>query len=41
MQVRYRDGRPVSTRGEKYIIENLREEFDGGSRGRVKTKGEQ
>lgn len=39
VQVRYRDGRLVSTRGEKYIVENLTEEFDGGSWGRVKTKG--
>jgi hypothetical protein len=39
LQVRYRDGRLVSTRGEKYIVESLREEYDGGSRGKVKTKG--
>lgn len=38
-QVRYRDGRLVSTRGDKYIIENLSEDYDGGSRGKVKTKG--
>jgi hypothetical protein len=38
-QVRYRDGRLVSTRGEKYILESVSEEYDGGSRGKVKTKG--
>ncbi len=38
-QVRYRDGRLVSTRGEKYIVESVSEEYDGGSRGKVKTKG--
>jgi hypothetical protein len=37
--VRYRDGRLVSTRGEKYIVESVSEEYDGGSRGKVKTKG--
>ena len=39
VQVRYRDGRLVSTRGEKYIVESVSEEYDGGSRGKVKTKG--
>ena len=37
--MRYRDGRLVSTRGEKYIVESLNADYDGGSRGRVKTKG--
>ena len=38
-KVRFRDGAIVSTRGEKYIIEKTKEEWDGGSRGRVKSKG--
>ena len=39
-EVRYVNGVPVHTRkGEKYIVENLKEEWDGGSRGKVKTKG--
>lgn len=39
-EVRYVDGMPVYTRkGEKYVVENLKEEWDGGSRGKVKTKG--
>jgi hypothetical protein len=37
--VRYHNGQVVSTRGEKYIVEKTKEEWDGGSRGRVKTKG--
>lgn len=36
--VRFRDGAVVSTKGEKFIIEK-KEEWDGGSRGRVKSKG--
>lgn len=39
MQVRYRDGKVVSCKGEKYIVEKLGEEWDGGSRGKVYTKG--
>ncbi|KAF8073084.1 hypothetical protein HT031_000745 [Scenedesmus sp. PABB004] len=38
-KVRYRDGRVVSTRGEKVIIEKVGEEWDGGSKGKVYTKG--
>ena len=38
-RVRYRYGVPVTTNGAKYITESLKEEWDGGSRGRVKTKG--
>ncbi|GMH96303.1 hypothetical protein TrST_g8477 [Triparma strigata] len=36
----YRDGKIVSLpKGQKYIIENTQEEWDGGSRGKVITKG--
>ncbi len=38
-RVRYRDGVPVTTKGDKYITESLKEQWDGGSRGKVKTKG--
>lgn len=38
-QVRYRDGKVVSCKGEKYIVEKVGEEWDGGSRGKVYTKG--
>ncbi|KAI8111423.1 hypothetical protein M9435_003924 [Picochlorum sp. BPE23] len=38
-QIRFRDGAVVSTKGEKYIVENTLPEWDGGSRGRVKMKG--
>lgn len=37
--VRYRDGQLVSTRGEKFIIETLGTEWNGGSSGKVYTKG--
>lgn len=30
--VRFRDGRVVSTRGERFIVEQTKEEYDGGSR---------
>jgi hypothetical protein len=36
--VRYRDGVIVTSSGQKYIIEKP-PEFDGGSRGKVYTKG--
>jgi hypothetical protein len=39
LQMRYLDGRVVSTKGEKFIIEKTAEEWDGGSRGKVYTKG--
>lgn len=38
-QARYRDGKVVSQKGEKYIVEKVGEEWDGGSRGKVYTKG--
>ncbi|GLC45059.1 hypothetical protein PLESTB_001464200 [Pleodorina starrii] len=38
-KVRYLDGRVVSTKGEKFIVEKTGEEWDGGSRGKVYTKG--
>ena len=39
-EVRYRDGKAVACRaGEKYITEKVGEEWDGGSRGKVITKG--
>jgi len=31
-KLRYRDGRVVSTKGEKVIIEKVGEDWDGGSR---------
>jgi hypothetical protein len=39
VQVRYRDGQVVSCKGDKYIIEKVGEEWDGGSKGKVYTKG--
>lgn len=36
---RYRDGKVVTTTGAKVIVESLKPEWDGGSRGKVKTKG--
>ena len=39
MQVRYRDGVKVTSKGEKYVVENLAKEWDGGSKGKVYTKG--
>ena len=39
-KTRYLDGQAVSTKGnEKFIVVDQKEEWDGGSRGRVKTKG--
>ncbi|BDA44039.1 hypothetical protein COCOBI_05-2230 [Coccomyxa sp. Obi] len=37
--VRYRDGQLVSTRGEKFIMETISTEWNGGSTGKVYTKG--
>jgi hypothetical protein len=37
-KLRYRDGQVVASKGEKYIV-TKEEEYDGGSRGRVKSKG--
>ena len=36
---RYLDGQVVATKGEKAIVVNQREEWDGGSTGKVITKG--
>ena len=38
-KVRYLDGKVVATNGAKYIEVSTKEDWDGGSRGRVKTKG--
>jgi hypothetical protein len=38
-RVRYLDGVVVTTKGEKHVVVNQKEEWDGGSRGKVKTKG--
>ena len=38
-KVRYLEGVPVHTGGAKYVVQKVAEEWDGGSRGRVKTKG--
>lgn len=42
-RVRYHNNQPVTlpkgNASRKYIVENLTPEWDGGSRGKVKTKG--
>lgn len=38
-KVRYLNGQVVSTKGEKFIVEKTDKEWDGGSRGKVYTKG--
>lgn len=38
-KVRYRDGVVVSCSGEKYIVQKTTPDYDGGSRGKVYTKG--
>lgn len=38
-QARYRESMKVATKGEKYIIEKVGEDWDGGSKGKVYTKG--
>eukprot|EP00877_Chromochloris_zofingiensis_P001170 jgi/Chrzof1/11053/Cz05g21250.t1 len=38
-KVRYRDGQIATSKGEKYVIEKIGEEWDGGSKGKVYTKG--
>lgn len=39
-QLRYLDGQVVAQKGERYVtVASSREEWDGGSRGRVKSKG--
>lgn len=37
--MRYRDGMKVTSKGEKYITENLTPEWKGGVTGKVYTKG--
>ena len=37
--VRYRDGFPVASKGEKHIEEARKEEWNGGSSGKIFTKG--
>lgn len=37
--VRFHDSQVVTTRGEKVVVEKLSEDWDGGSRGKVKSKG--
>ena len=38
-QVRYREGQIVTAKGEKYVVEKLGSDWDGGSTGKVVTKG--
>ncbi|KAK9808831.1 hypothetical protein WJX72_004560 [[Myrmecia] bisecta] len=38
-KARYRDGKLVTTRGDKFVIEDLSTSWDGGSKGKVVTKG--
>ena len=38
-QIRSRDGKIVSSKGEKYVAAPKKPEWDGGSRGRVTSKG--
>ena len=38
-KVRYLNGEIVANKGEKYVLIQTKEEWDGGSRGKVKTKG--
>ena len=38
-KVRYLNGQVVSTKGEKFIMEKVGEDWDGGSKGKVYTKG--
>lgn len=38
-KIRYRDGKVVATNGAKYIEVDVKEPWDGGSKGRIKTKG--
>jgi hypothetical protein len=39
LQVRYRDDMKVSSKGERFVVEAVGKEWDGGSKGRVYTKG--
>ena len=36
---RFRDGALVATNGAKYVVEDLTKAWDGGSSGKVYTKG--
>jgi len=38
-KVRFHNGEVATRNGDKYVVEKLTPEWDGGSRGRVKTKG--
>lgn len=38
-KLRFREGVVVASKGEKYVVEKLTPDWDGGSRGKVKTKG--
>lgn len=38
-QIRYNNNEIVSRKGEKYVVEKLQEDWDGGSTGKVYTKG--
>jgi len=38
-KLRFRDGVVVASKGEKYLIEKITPDWDGGSRGKIKTKG--
>lgn len=38
-QVRYREGVAVTAKGEKYVLEKVGQDWDGGSTGKVVTKG--
>lgn len=40
-KIRYLDDQVISTKGERYVLQdkNKKPEWDGGSRGKVKTKG--
>ena len=38
-QVRYREGQIVTAKGEKYVVEKVGPDWDGGSTGKVVTKG--
>ena len=39
MQVRYREGIKVTSKGEKHVYEQVQTDWDGGSRGKVFSKG--
>ena len=39
VQVRYREGIKVTSKGEKHVYEQTQPDWDGGSRGKVFSKG--